>query len=267
MEVTKREVLVSVIMACLLLCLGLFIDSKIVECQMLSKEKYTKALKIDNNNDMFKYAIETNVGNIINYGKFKVDQGVNSEWLKADYMYVNKITEEYTRHYRRVCSGSGKNRSCHNETYYTWDKMDSQVSNVSTLKYSELDFDFNEFDNYPTYRLELNKDTVIDNKINKIKNNCIYEIIRRFGPNVGDKRYFYKVVNKEFSGTVFGTAKNNKFTDGDKLIINVQNIKEFIDDRNGNFNIGRIIFWIIYIVLDGCGISYYIYLDNDYLED
>lgn len=267
MIVTKREILVSVIMACLLLCLGLFVDSKIVERQTLSKEKYNKALKIDNNNNMFKYAIETNVGNIINYGEFKVDKGVNSEWLKNDYIYINKIAEEYTRHYRTVCSGSGKTRSCHTETYYTWDKINSQVSNVPTLKYSGLDFNFNEFKNYPTYRLELNKDTVIYNKVDKIKNNCIYETIRTFDSDVGDKRYLYKVVNKNFSGTVFGTAKDNKFTDGDKLTINIQNVKEFVEEKNSNFNIGRITFWIIYIMLSGCGIAYYIYLDNDYLED
>nr|DAY77408.1 MAG TPA: hypothetical protein [Caudoviricetes sp.] len=267
MVITKREILVSVIMVCLLLCLGLFIDSKIVEGQTLSKEKYNKALKIDNNNNMFKYAIKTNIGNIINYGKFKVDKGVNSEWLKNDYMYINKIAEEYTRHYKIVCSGSGKTRSCHTKTYYTWDKINSQVSNVTTLKYSGLSFNFNEFENYPTYRLELNKDTVIDNKVDKIKNNCIYETIRTFGSDVGDKRYLYEVVNKNFSGTVFGTAKNNKFTDGRKLTINAQNIKQFIRKNKNNYNTGRIVFWILYIVIGGCGIGCYLYLENDYLED
>lgn len=267
MIATKREILVSVIMVCLLLCLGFFIDSKIVEGQTLSKEKYNKALKIDNNNEMFKYAIETNVGNIINYGEFKIDKGVNSEWLKNDYMYIEKITEEYTRHYRTVCSGSGKSRSCHTETYYTWDVINSQVSNVPTIKYSGLDFNFNDFKNYPKYRLELNQDMVAKNKIDKIKNNCIYEKIRMFGANVGDKRYFYKVINKNFMGTVFGTTKNNKFTDENGLEINNQTIKEFVKNKNDGFSIGRIVFWIFYIVLCSCGIAYYIYLENNYLED
>ena len=266
-EVTKREILVSIIIVCLLLCLGLIIDSKIVDIQISSKEKYSKALKISKNNEMFKYAIETNVGNIINYGEFKVDKGVNSEWLKKDYMSIEKITEEYSRHHRTVCSGSGKTRSCHTETYYTWDKINSQVSNVPTLKYSGLDFNFNEFKNYPMYRLELNKDTVIDNKVDKIKNNCIYETIRTFGSYVGDKRYLYKVINKKFSGTVFGTAKNNKFTDGEKLTINVQNIKQFIRKNKNDYDTGRIVFWVFFIAICSGIVAYYVYLENDYLED
>ena len=265
-EVTKREILVSVIIVCLLLCLGLTIDSKIVDIQISSKEKYSKALKINENDEMFRYAIETSVGNIINYGQFSVDMGITDKWLKKDYMSIEKITEEYSRHYRTECSGSGKSRRCHTVTYYTWDEIDSQTTNVTKIQYSGLEFNFSDFSNFPKYKLKLDTDSVAEDKINKVKDNYIYDEIRFFH-SVGDKRYSYMIVDKTFKGTVFGIAKNKKLKDGASLKITTQGITEFVDNKNNNFNIARFIFWLFYITICVGIVAYYVYLENDYLED
>lgn len=268
MEITKREILVSIIMVCLMLLLGFFIDAKIVEGQILSKEKYTKALKIDNNNDMFKYAIDTNIGNIIVYGNFNVDKGITTEWLKNDYMYIERVTEEYSKHTRTECTGSGEDRTCKTETYYTWDVIGSQSRSVDEIEFSGVIFNFGEFTNYPKYRLGLNNETVIDKKQSYIKDNCIYEKKTSFfGSSEGDKRYFYKIINKNFSGTVFGTAKDNKFIDKNRLVINHSNIEQFIESGDIGFILGRIGFWLIYLTICGYGVYCYLEYDNDYLED
>ena len=268
MTVTKREILISIILGCLSLCLGLAIDSWIVDWQTNAAEKYSKALKVNNDNSMFKYALETNVGDVIAYGKFVVEKGVTDSWLKNDYMYIEKVTEKYNRHTRTVCTGSGKSRSCRTETYYSWDKEDSEEKNVKKLNFSGVDFSFGDFSSYPKYKLQLSKENVVKKKQDKIKNNCIYEKIRTFGSNVGDKRYYYNVVNKSFYGTVFGKAKNSKLiSESKKLDINSGNINDFIESNKNGFIIGRIFFWIIYIGLCGVGIYCYIAYENDYLED
>lgn len=266
MTITKREILVCIPIVCILLCLGLFIDSKIIESNLLSNEEYTKALKIDNDNNMFKYAIDTNVGNVINYGEFKVNDGVKDSWLKNDYMYIKKITEEYRRHHRTVCSGSGKTRSCHTQTYYTWDNVHSIVNNVSNIKFSDVNFNFDDFKKYPIYRLELSKENVIDSLVNKIDDNCIYED-KGWSHHVGDKRYYYRVINKSFYGTVFGETKDNKFLDKNELIIHDSNIEDFMKSKDGWNLAVRIIYWILYLVMSGLAIYGYLYIDNDYLED
>lgn len=251
---------------CLLLCLGMFIDSVILESNILSNEEYNKSLKIDNNNEMFKYAINTNIGKVINYGEFKVSDSVKDSWLKNDYMYIKKITEEYRRHHRIVCSGSGKTRSCHTQTYYTWDDVNSTINNVEKITFSSVEFPFTDFKKYPIYRLELTKDNVIDSLVNKIDDNCIYEDTG-WSHHVGDKRYYYRVINKSFYGSVFGEVKDNKFQDKDKLVISNKTIGEFIKSEDTKYIIFRIIFWIVYLILCGFVIYGYLYIDNDYLED
>lgn len=255
-------------MLCIFACLGLFIDSKIIEIQMLSKERYAKALKIDNNNEMFKYAINTNVGDIVVYGEFKVDTGINDEWLKNDYMYINKITEEYTEHSRRVCEEDSKgNESCHTEYYYEWDEVDYNVNNAYEITFSSIKFHFTDFENYPKYRLELNQNVVNEYKVEQIKDNYIYDIIRPFQSHVGDKRYKYYVVDKNFNATVFGTASDNKFKDGKYLTINTKTLKDFVNNKSSNSIVIRICFWIVYIFICAGCIICYVDLENAYLED
>lgn len=267
MTITKREILVCIPIACILLCFGMFIDSKIVESNLLSNEEYTKALKINNNNDMFKYAIDTNVGKVINYGEFKVKDGVKDAWLKNDYMYIDKITEEYTRHSRTVCEEDSEgNESCHTEYYYEWDEVDSNINNVEKITFSSVEFLFTDFKKYPKYELELTKDNVLDSLVNKIDDNCIYED-SGWNHHIGDKRYYYEVINKSFYGTVYGEAKDNKFQDKEGLFIHDSSIDEFIKSED-RWNIAaRIIYWIIYLIMIGLAIYGYLYIDNDYLED
>lgn len=264
MKVTKREILVSIIIGCLLMILGLFISYKIEDVRISEKEKYNKALKINENKEMFSYAINTSVGNIIVYDKFKVNNGVKSEWLKNDYMYIKKITEIYAIHHRRVCSG--KTIHCHIETHHSWDYENSETNNVKSIVFGGISFDFSEFTNYPIHRLNLDNSTVIDSINSKIKDNYIYQK-DKFFHIVGDKRYYYKVVNKSFKATVFGNTKNKNFKDGDKLTINTMNIKEFLESKNNSFTIIQVIFWIVYIMISGFIIYEYVYLDNDYLEN
>lgn len=266
MIVTKREILVSIIIGCLLLILGLFISYKIEDIRISEREKYNKALKINNNETMFKYAIDTNVGNIIVYDELKVTKGVNSEWLVKDYMYIEKITQRYTTHYRTVCSGSGEHRHCHRKTYHTWDTINRDKCNTDKVIFGGITFHFNDFENYPTYRLELDKSTVVSSVASKIKNNYIYGE-DRFFTRVGDKRYYYKVVDKTFKTTVFGSTKDKKFTDNNRLVINTMTIKEFMESKRNSFVGYKVLFWFIYLMLSGIVIYGYVYLDNDYLEN
>lgn len=68
MEVTKREILVSIVIAALMIMFGFLISTKWSESQQESDIKYNKAIQIDNDTELFKYGMDTNVGNAFVYG-------------------------------------------------------------------------------------------------------------------------------------------------------------------------------------------------------
>ena len=90
MEITKRKILVSIIEIVILLSIGLLIDNFITYQSIKKQELYNKTLKIDNDKDTFKYAIDTDIGNVLVSGKFNVDNGVKFDELKQDYMAIQK---------------------------------------------------------------------------------------------------------------------------------------------------------------------------------
>ena len=67
MEITKREVLASVSIVAAMLLIGLLISGKIQNSIMDDNERYNKAVKIENE-ELFQYGIDTNVGDAFVYG-------------------------------------------------------------------------------------------------------------------------------------------------------------------------------------------------------
>lgn len=67
MEITKREVLVSISIIAILLLTGFFISGKISQYEMDQNEVYNKAIQIDTQ-EMFEYGMRTDVGNAFVYG-------------------------------------------------------------------------------------------------------------------------------------------------------------------------------------------------------
>lgn len=62
-EITKREILASISIIAVMLLIGVLISAKISEHQMDKNEIYNKAVKIDNQ-ELFQYGMDTNVGNV-----------------------------------------------------------------------------------------------------------------------------------------------------------------------------------------------------------
>lgn len=270
MEVKVREIIVSIAIGLIALSLGLFIDNLISEAIIDKKELYNKSLKIDNDKDTFKYAVDTNIGNVLVYGNFKVEKGVTYKELKNDYMYIEKVTEEYHRKTRTVCSGSGKSRSCRTETYYEWDRIDSDEKTIDKVLFLGKEFDFNKFSGYKVNTLDL-ENNISDNLKNKVKYNYLYKDKPGFfGSSVGDIRYYFNYTPKEFYGTIFVKATDKTIKDvngSSKIDIIHNNLQETIDNVGVGNTIARIFFWLLWISLTAFGIYKYIELDNDYLDD
>ena len=267
--ITKREILFSLIILFISICLGVIISNALDEHFIKKEEIINKALKINNDNERFKYAIDTNIGIIINYGKFETIDEVKDDWLINSYMAYSKVIEEYTRHSKEVCEeDSDGNESCHTEYYYEWDDKDKSTIYSQKIRYSGIDFYTSHFKNYPWRRLGISRSTIKEN-VGYLKNNYIYEKNRTFGDKEGDLRYYYEVVPNSFYATTLGQTRNNYYVplNGNSITINYETLEGYISSQKSARETSKVIFWIIYTILVCVGISYFVYIENEWLED
>ena len=88
--ITKREILVCIAATLILLGIGFPIIAVIQNSINEKNEKYFKALKINNDTEQFQYAINTNLGQVMAYGKVEAVNGVKIEDLENKYFYIKK---------------------------------------------------------------------------------------------------------------------------------------------------------------------------------
>ncbi len=269
-EITLREILFSIIIASFFLTLGIVINNIINNHFIEVEEKYTKALKIDSDVEMFKYALDTEVGNIIVYGKFQAIDTVKDGLLINSYLAYEKVTEEYTRHSRQVCSTDSKgNEHCHTEYYYSWDIIDNKQEYSKEIEFNGIIFNTSKYKGYPWTNLELTSETIKCDK-SKIKDNYLYEEDGWLS-SVGDKRYYYRIVPVEFTGTTFGVAKDKGYfsENKNKEKINIYNgdINSFVEKQKVNKIVINFIFWVTYLIFLAIGIYCFVYNENNWLED
>lgn len=69
--ITKREVLFSIVIIALMLTIGFVLSDKINDNVLDKYKEYDTALQIDNDAEMFKYAMKTNLNNAFVYWRVK----------------------------------------------------------------------------------------------------------------------------------------------------------------------------------------------------
>lgn len=89
MVIKKRELLFSIIIVCVLLCLGLFISGKISYGAAQTAEKYATATIIEDHSQ-FRYGMNTDFGNVLLYGELSTDSPVTFDEIGNGYIYIEK---------------------------------------------------------------------------------------------------------------------------------------------------------------------------------
>lgn len=242
--ITKREILVSIAITLALLGLGFLILSKIENKVNEDNEKYFKALKIDNNSDIFKYVLQTNVGYVLANGKVQATEGVSIKDIEGTYFEIKKKKEKYTKHTRQVAHtrnvGNRTETYYTTEEYWTWDYAGEEEWHTEKFKFLDVEFDYN------TIKF----------------NNTQYKETKQADYYT---RYIYYIIPNEFSGTLFTYINENKINKNE-FSINIA-INDLIKNKEENINGARIGFWVIWIAII-CLIDFgYMYLDNNYLEE
>ena len=241
-KITKREVLASVSIIAILLLIGVLISSKISEHQMDKNEIYNKAVKIKES-DIFEYGMRTNVGNAFVNGELKAVDTVTYPEIDGEYMYVEKVKEQYTMHTRTVTytTGSGKNRQTHTRTeyYWTWDRIGSEDKTCEELIFCGVTF--------PSVKIDIPSSDYIDT----IKESSHI-------------RYKYYGTPTEFKGTIFASLKDGTIPDNTNFYNNMDINETYDSLKYGNGCL--IFFWIVWILfIIACVFGFY-YLENKWLE-
>ena len=141
MEITKREVLTSVYIVAVMLLIGFLISGKIQNSIMDNNERYNKAVKIENE-ELFRYGMDTNVGNAFVYGDLEAVDTVTFPEIGGEYMYVEKEEEHYNRHTRTYTTTDGKGHTkTHTEVYWSWDYAGSESKQCKEVSFCCVVFD------------------------------------------------------------------------------------------------------------------------------
>jgi len=111
MEITKREIILSISIVVIMFIIGLLITNHMNSKILDNNSKYLEAVHIDKN-DLFSYSLSTSVGNAFISGNLIAKDPVKYPELKGSYLVVNKTKEEYTAHTRVVSDG----KHTHTET-------------------------------------------------------------------------------------------------------------------------------------------------------
>lgn len=237
-EITKREILASFSIVAVMLLIGFLISGRISEVQMDKNEKYNKAAKIESQ-EIFQYAMDTNIGNAFVYGDLEAIDTVTYPEIGGEYMYVEKVEEHYNMHTRTVTTTDGKGHCrTHTQVYWTWDYAGSEDMKCKEIKFCGVTF--------PSEKINLpSKD-----HIGTIKTSS-------------HVRFVYYGVGTKYTGTIFSTLKDRTISDSSSFYNN-KNIEETVDYLESN--VGIIIFWIVWIIIICIAVYAFYYADNRWLE-
>ena len=260
-EITFREVLVSIIIFLVMGAIGIAIDTRITDNFIENNSKYQKAVKI-RDKDTLDYLVSTKAGNSLVEGKVKASGMVSFKEINGEYSRIEKVKEVYTMHTRTVCEtvGSGDNQHevCHLETYWTWDYAGSETKYAKEMSIygHELNTQY-ALKEISSSRLDLSKNTN-DQYKGMIRGNCMYEN--------SSVRYYYKYIPKTFKGVIY-TSFAKKDKSFKQYTLERTTIKKLIKEEQEGINYGGIAFKFLWIALMVFVIYGYVAQDNDYLED
>ena len=252
-KLTKGELIILCVAFVIWTTICVFINMSITNATLENNSKYYKAVKIDNDEELFKYGMRTHAGNALVYGEVKAAAPVSIPELSDSYFAIEKVTEKYTEH---VTYDEDEDGNRTKNVSYSWDTCWRETYLPDNVIFSGVEFPYNkiEIDNFR--RLDLSDGNVSKSFSDKFHFNRIYEK-SHIWERVGDKRYYYCVIPLSQKVTIFAELKDNTIygVDGSenaRIYYNTttQEVIEGIEKSKNYSNIGFTILWyLLYIAL------------------
>lgn len=241
MEITKREILFSVVIICVLIILGIAIGTDINNSYHDEIQRYELALKVENDPGLFQYAIRSHVGNVFASGTYSAIEPVSFEEFDGAYLEIEKVKEVYKQHTRTVTKTRTVNGTIQTytdvKTYWTWDRSWSKTLKAQAIEFLGIEVQCED--------ISFGDSQYID---------TIYET-----PHV---RYKYYIIPESEYGTLFTNTLDGAVTSGQ--FYTGTGIEETIESLE-SFN-PVVVFWIFWtMIVAGCVFAFY-KLENKWIK-
>lgn len=241
-SITKREIIFSIVIIAIMLTLGFLIHGAIDNKIMLKNQEYNTALRIENDADMFNYAMSTNIGNSYVHGTVNTVDPVPCYEKGGEYSYVKKVKEKYTRHTRTVTetyvvNGKTKTRT-RTEVYWTWDHVKTWENHSSKIEFLGAEFSYGTISLPGDYYIDTVKES-------------------------SHIRYKYYGAPTSNEVTIYANLANNTITDVRTFSnTSIEDAHKLMTSKGG-----LVFFWVVWVLLTGGAVYAFVYIDNHWLED
>ena len=249
MEITKREIIIGIAIAAVMLIIGSFISGGITDMQNDKNAEYQKAVHIETS-ELLRYGMDTNVGNAFVYGDLQAIDTVTFDEVGGEYLHIEKVKERYERHERSVTTTDSEGKEhTEIEVYYEWETEDLEIRHSENVRFCDIEFPYEKI----PYSL--------DNYIETIKSGREYSW--KSGEFVKVRFKYYGTPVKH-TGTIYTRLSDGTISDSSQFFKDYT-IKQALDSCTSG--IGNIMFWLFWIILMIAIVIGFCYLDNRWLED
>lgn len=249
MEVTKREIIISIAITAVMLIIGFFVSGKITDIQNDKSAEYQKAVQIEDL-ELFRYGMDTNIGNAFVYGNLQAVDTVTFDEIGGEYLYVEKIKERYERHEREVTETDSEGEKYTKiEVYYEWETEEIESKHSEKIRFCGIEF--------PYRKIPYSS----DNYIKTINSGREYSW--KSGEYV-KVRFKYHGTPIKHTGTVYARLSDGTISDNSRFLKDCT-IEQALDSCTSG--IGNIVFWVLWVALMVGAVVGFCYLDNRWLKD
>lgn len=236
--------------------------------QSTEEASYYQTMRVANNTKDFDFLLKTNAGRTgINNAEVKAKDKVSFPELKNEFMYIERIKENYRMHTTTYTTSDGKGHTqTHTKTYWTWDTVDREQKQAKYSTINDISVKTSDID-LKSKRLKItNKNTILD----KLAKQSFFGFTSSPKVNKGESyiyvgnttRYSYRYVPKEFVSTAFAELKNrhvNPLKNGHKIKLYdepVRSVKNNFNEKAETasnkillFTIGAILISVLIVAL------------------
>ena len=244
-EVTSREIIVSIAIIAAFLIGGFLISGRIQDSIDDANIKYNTAVKIDcsDSNELFVYGMRTNIGNTFVYGELIAVDPVSYPDIDGEYMEVKKTKEKYTMHTRQVAhtrTVNGRTQTYYTtEVYYSWDYAGSESKKCAKVRFCDVEFSSDRIDLPPLEHIDTQ--------------------------TFGNIRYIYEGSKTEYIGTLFSDLREDTISEGSDFLADMT-IDESVEYYKQTGVVKQVVFWFIWTVICGACVYGFYSLENRWLE-
>ena len=99
-DITLREAMFSIVIVLLMLTAGFFISENIASRNDEAYQEYYEAIKIDEDSELFRYGMRTDVGKAFVFGTLAAVDVVTDPAIEGEYAYIEVVEEHKVKHTR-----------------------------------------------------------------------------------------------------------------------------------------------------------------------